>query len=354
MVVDTKLYDILGVDASVDAAKLKKAYRDLVRVHHPDKGGDPEKFKAIDAAYKILGDPRLRDTYDNTGSVDRTDVASGMFPDGFDVESLGDIFANMGFDIFGGMGSPSFRNVRRTRDVYHELHLPLDALYTGKVKTINVKRTAICVNCKGKGGTNPITCNVCRGSGVVIVQQQTGPFIVQSQKQCDTCGGGGKTHSRDTLCTCCGGKGHVLEKKMVEVRIPPGAPNGFLITTKHMVDERLGFESGDLHFVVREKSHDTFVRHGADLATKIAIDLATALVGGIVRYKHIDGQDMTLTLSKGKVTRYGDSIKVQGKGMPRFGEDGNGDLHVTFHIEMPSDEWAMRTNEASVRKMLAA
>lgn len=46
-----------------------------------------------------------------------------------------------------------------------------------------------------------------------------------------------------------------------------------------MADERVGFETGDFHFVVREKPHDTYTRVGSDLLTKVAINLATALVG---------------------------------------------------------------------------
>jgi DnaJ family protein A protein 2 len=142
MVVDTKLYDILGVKSDADASTLKKAYRELVKKHHPDKGGDPEKFKEIDAAYKVLSNEELRDMYDSTGSVETKNTNF----DAPDADILSHIFSNMGFDMFGMGGNPFRRGDQRqkTQDVVHELHLPLETLYTGKTKHVAIKRTVIC------------------------------------------------------------------------------------------------------------------------------------------------------------------------------------------------------------------
>lgn len=58
-------YEILGVDRGADQNKIKKAYRDLVKQHHPDRGGDAENFKKINEAYEVLKDPAKRQQYDN-------------------------------------------------------------------------------------------------------------------------------------------------------------------------------------------------------------------------------------------------------------------------------------------------
>lgn len=61
-------YQVLGVAASAPAAEIKRAYRRLVVQYHPDKhGGDvryEDQFKAVAAAYHVLGDPGRRATYD--------------------------------------------------------------------------------------------------------------------------------------------------------------------------------------------------------------------------------------------------------------------------------------------------
>ena len=49
-------YQTLGVDKSATQAEIKKAYRKLCVIHHPDKGGDSDKFKEIADAYNVVGD----------------------------------------------------------------------------------------------------------------------------------------------------------------------------------------------------------------------------------------------------------------------------------------------------------
>ena len=66
--VDTQeYYDILGVGKDATSAQIKKAYRKLAIKNHPDKGGDPEKFKKISVAYDTLSDPEKKELYDKYG-----------------------------------------------------------------------------------------------------------------------------------------------------------------------------------------------------------------------------------------------------------------------------------------------
>lgn len=58
-------YEILGVDNDATPDEIKKSYRKLAAIHHPDKGGDEEIFKKISDAYEILSDSELREAYDN-------------------------------------------------------------------------------------------------------------------------------------------------------------------------------------------------------------------------------------------------------------------------------------------------
>jgi curved DNA-binding protein CbpA len=57
-------YQTLGVSRNADAKTIKQQYRKLAREHHPDRGGNAETFKEINAAYEVLGDAQRRRQYD--------------------------------------------------------------------------------------------------------------------------------------------------------------------------------------------------------------------------------------------------------------------------------------------------
>merc|ERR1719473_2629213 len=74
---NTSYYKELGVDKGASGAEIKKAYRKLAVKHHPDKGGDPEKFKEITRAYEVLSDSEKRSKYDRFGEEGLEDGGSG-------------------------------------------------------------------------------------------------------------------------------------------------------------------------------------------------------------------------------------------------------------------------------------
>jgi DnaJ-class molecular chaperone len=57
-------YADLGLLQSATGSEIKSAYRKLVIEHHPDKQGDPVRFRAVAEAYEVLGDPAKREAYD--------------------------------------------------------------------------------------------------------------------------------------------------------------------------------------------------------------------------------------------------------------------------------------------------
>jgi curved DNA-binding protein CbpA len=61
------LYDELELSVNCTGEEIKQKFRTLAQIHHPDKGGDEEKFKRIKTAYEILSDPKKRAQYDSTG-----------------------------------------------------------------------------------------------------------------------------------------------------------------------------------------------------------------------------------------------------------------------------------------------
>ena len=72
---NTTLYEIFEVSEDASSEDIKKAYRKKALVHHPDKGGDPEKFKALSCAHAILSNSEKRKLYDQTGELDGSDLS---------------------------------------------------------------------------------------------------------------------------------------------------------------------------------------------------------------------------------------------------------------------------------------
>ena len=107
-------YNILGVTKTASADEIKTAFRKKAHQHHPDKGGDAEKFKELNEAYQVLSNPQKRQQFDQFGSDFQNGQAGGGGYGGFggqgfgqgmniNMDDLGDLFGGFG-DIFGGFG----------------------------------------------------------------------------------------------------------------------------------------------------------------------------------------------------------------------------------------------------------
>lgn len=94
-------YATLGIERDASPEEIKRAYRKLAQSHHPDKGGDTERFKELNEAYQVLSDPQKKAAYDQFGTADFSgfgggsgvryeDIFSGQA--GFGGSGFGDIF----------------------------------------------------------------------------------------------------------------------------------------------------------------------------------------------------------------------------------------------------------------------
>ena len=166
---DTEYYDALGLSPDASAAEIKKAYRKAAIQHHPDKGGNAEKFKSINEAYAVLSDDQKKAAYDRMGkaavdgSMPQGGGGGGGFPGsgfgagGFPAGAFGGSFSGSPEDIFsqlfgqagfsgmggmgGGFGGPFGQQRRgpRLRDQQMTMLVSLEELYAGASKRIAVR-----------------------------------------------------------------------------------------------------------------------------------------------------------------------------------------------------------------------
>lgn len=126
------------------------------------------------------------------------------------------------------------------------------------------------------------------------------------------------------------------EKKILEVTIDKGAPNGEKYVFHGEADEYPDIEAGDVVIQVNEEQHDTFKRRGADLMIEKEISLLEALTGIDFVLTHLDGRKIRIKNKPGEVIKPDDIKTVEGHGMPYHKSPYKfGNLFVVFKISFP-------------------
>jgi len=129
----TDHYTTLGVAKNATADEIKKAYRKLASQHHPDKGGNKEKFQEIQAAYAVLSDEQKRAEYDNPSpKFNFGGQYDGMPPNFEDIFSQA--FGNGFGDIFGRARPQPVRN----RAISLQTDITLEEAFSGKELIANI------------------------------------------------------------------------------------------------------------------------------------------------------------------------------------------------------------------------
>jgi DnaJ-class molecular chaperone len=303
-------YATLGVSKTASAKEIKQAFRKLARKHHPDVNpGDKAaetRFKEINEAHEVLGDPEKRRKYDELGANWRMYEQAGgpgpggpwtggwspgagggrgggfrtVTPDEMD-EMFGDAnpFSDFFQTFFGGaMGGDERRAgatrgargravSRAGRDVEHEIELGLEDAYHGAMRRLSM------------------------------------------------------THD-----------GHA---RTVDVRIPAGVNDGSRVRVAGEGEHGTGgAQSGDLYLRIRLAPHPRFERKGRDLYTKVPVSLTTAVLGGEVEVQTLGGKSLRLKIPPS--TQNGQVFRLKGHGMTVAGKsEETGDLYATVDVELP-------------------
>jgi len=334
-------YEILGVDRAADSEQIKKAYRKIAMQYHPDKNpGDKvaeEKFKEAAEAYGVLSDGDKRSRYDRFGHAAFQNGGGGFGGGGF--ASAEDIFSNFG-DIFsdlfgGGMGggrqsSRSRTGPRRGSDLRYVVEVTLKEVIEGAEKQIEFDVEHSCESCSGSGaekGSQASTCGTCGGRGQVVAQQ--GFFTMATT--CPTCRGEGQVIKNP--CKKCKGSGRTEQHRKIDISIPAGVDTGTRLRVSGEGEGGYrGGSSGDLYVEVVVKDDPRFQRQGDHLLGELSVHYLQILLGAEIEVNTVTGK------TKIKVPRgsqVGDTIKVQGEGVPSLRGSRRGDIYLTLGVEFP-------------------
>ncbi|XP_043718527.1 chaperone protein dnaJ A6-like [Telopea speciosissima] len=333
---NTKYYEILGVSNSASQDELKKAYRKAAIKNHPDKGGDPEKFKELAQAYEVLSDPEKREIYDQYGE---DALKEGMGGGGASHNPF-DIFESFfGGGAFGGGGSSRGRRQKQGEDVVHTLKVSLEDLYNGTSKKLSLSRNILCPKCKGKGSKSGASgrCYGCQGTGMKVSTRQIGPGMIQQmQHVCPECRGSGEVISEKDRCPQCKGSKVTQEKKVLEVHVEKGMQHGQKIVFQGEADEAPDTITGDIVFMLQQKEHPKFKRKYDDLYVEHTLSLTDALCGFQFALTHLDGRQLLIKSNPGEIIKPGQHKAINDEGMPHHGRPFmKGRLYIQFNVEFP-------------------
>lgn len=336
-------YKILGVDKSASEEDIKKAFRKLAHQHHPDKhGGNADKFKEANEAYQVLGDKKKRQAYDQFGTADFSGFGGSPFEGSWsggnpfgngyvDMGDLSDIFDT----FFGGMGGARRRTYQRGSDIETAIEISLDEAFQGTMKRTVFRTLIVCDICKGKGGDPAAgyeTCKTCNGRGEIQEERKTFFGSFAQVKACAKCHGKGQIPKK--MCAKCKGDGRVLGERSADIEILPGMPDGQVIQLKGFGEAgEAGTATGDLYVRVRVKPHAIFNRQGDDLVIKHELKMRELILGKTISVPTIEGGKAEFEIPAHYDLKQ--PFRIKGKGMPRFGSFGRGELLVDFILKAP-------------------
>lgn len=330
-------YEILEISRDADKSTIKKAYRKLAKIYHPDKNQDDNeaehKFKLCNEAYQCLSDDKQRSIYDRYGKEGLQGMGGGSGRSsgmgGFD--DLGSIFEEM-FNGFGGGGARRRQNPadmdKYQLDMNINMSLSFHEAVFGCEKELNYKYKDACKSCNGTGAKDGklSTCKQCGGQGQVHMQQG---FMTFSQT-CPACNGSGSAATAS--CPDCKGSGYEEKEASVSLRVPKGIDDGnrLRVSGKGNIGKR--GNRGDLYVTFEVKPDKHFVRNGDDIYIEIPVFFTQAITGDTITIPSLTGE-LELNLEQG--TRDKQQFTFRGEGIDDVHGHGKGNLIAQINLTYP-------------------
>jgi len=349
------LYSILGVSRQAETSEIRSAYKQLAKEHHPDKGGDPEKFKELNEAHEVLSDDSKRRHYNMTGSISQEDHSN------MQQSPFGGIPASMFSQMFGGMfpGAGMYQRKQEGKGPgkNQEIPLQLDDYYKGRELNIKLGRQCFCKTCKGSGGSSTKPCDQCHGRGMLNQMVNMGPIQMMAQTPCPPCNGKGQ----QTIGKCqgCQGRGMAHEEKNMKINVEPGMMPGNTIVFSGMCSDHPSFtEAGDVTVILKEADEENpdvaqWSREGSRLKATVNISLTESLLGTIKILKGHPGYPNGLPIDIAVGTQNMWSGTFPGLGMPVRGTPRYGEAVITVLLVPTAEELqALKTNAILLKTCL--
>ena len=306
-------YATLGIGKTATEKETKQAFRKLARKHHPDVNpGDKaaeSKFKEINEAYEVLGDPEKRRKYDELGAnwrmYEQAEAQGGVNPFG----------GRSNVNVGGRQGAGGFRSV--TQEDMAEMFgdsSPFSDFFTTFFG----------------GGPDPGAAAGARGSRSGRARPHRGRDVEHELELTLEDAYQGATR-RLSLA-------HDGQARTVDVRIPAGVGDGSRVRVGGEGEHgAAGGPSGDLYLRVRLTPHPTFERKGRDLYVKVTVPVTTTVLGGEVDVPTMSGKPARLRIPA--LTQNGQVFRLKSYGMPATGKtQDKGDLYAC-------DRWGRRTGD---------
>jgi molecular chaperone DnaJ len=337
-------YDVLGVERSATRDQIKQAYRKLALQYHPDRNKAADataKFREIAEAYAVLSDDAKRHAYDSTGhaGVSERWTTEDLMRD----FQFGDYFGGRFGDLSGIFGEFFGRRMRPSGtpapgvDLRYDLDLTLEEAAKGGDRVIEFTRSEKCRTCAGSGakpGTTPSQCGDCGGTGQKQQVQSGKGVRMVTLTTCARCHGRGRLV--ESPCQSCGGGGYEFMPQAVKVRIPPGVDDGMIVRLAGQGEPNVhGGPAGDLLIRTHLRPDPRFQRQGDDLYAVATISFPEAALGTKISVSGLGGEKLSVTVPAG--TQSGTALRLAGKGMPRLGGKGKGNLLVIIEVRTPTD-----------------